>query len=175
MHRIWRCSLDFTIRGPPGGADTQHLAPGHPIFRACLSLSRAGQWPSACHSLEVRPSTPNLTSTGTLDQVADALAEAETALGLSYMPVVNSRAKSQTPGQSSIHLRPHLRSPRRSPSSPIRLAIHTLVLGVLWFTHVGQAGEAALRLSHLRAKVPRAPSSWVSSRFVPSCVDCLGS
>jgi hypothetical protein len=39
---------------------------------------------------------------------------------------------------------PHLRSPRRSSPSPIRLnLVWPYIRGVLWFTHMGQAGEAA--------------------------------
>jgi hypothetical protein len=125
-----------------------------------------------------------LVTTGTWDQVADALAEAETALGLSYVPVVNSRAKSQTPGQPSTN--PSLPSPAQPTTfitftDPLEscLAIHTLVLGILWFTHVGQAGEAAPRLSHLRVLLNESAACAVKLGIVevrPAlCVDCLGS
>jgi hypothetical protein len=112
-----------------------------------------------------------LVSTGIWDQVPQALGKAEEVLGLSYVPLEKSRSKPRipagvTPASSYASFTAEASASLTNPgSTPVpqatfltfadpfeySMAIHTLILGVVWYTYAGIAAEADPRLSHLHA------------------------
>ncbi|KAJ3761926.1 hypothetical protein EV360DRAFT_36798 [Lentinula raphanica] len=97
-----------------------------------------------------------LVSFGLWNQVEDALAEAEQALGLEF-PDQQDPSASQPAGQSP---RKGLRngSGQTAPASKSKtfdshfersMAMHTLIIGVVFYTYVGRLSNASQRLSHL--------------------------
>ena len=95
-----------------------------------------------------------LISTESWDQVSQTLANAEQALGLSYLSIAKLTTKpspeKSTPVPSTPPTRPKTFITFTDPFE-FSMAIHTLLLGILWFTHAGLAVEAGPRLSHLHA------------------------
>lgn len=81
--------------------------------------------------------------------VSSAIENVEKALGLSYDPSITPKPKQPAASSSS--------SKEESTfiffESPLEaaMAVHSLMMAVVYFTHVGSAAEAAPRLSHLHA------------------------
>lgn len=74
--------------------------------------------------------------------VPEALKVAEQALGLSYQP--STTPKPRKPGQQEEFI-------SFEDSFEAAMAVHLLMMSVVFFTHVGNAEEASPRLSHLHA------------------------
>ena len=101
--------------------------------------------------------------------VAAAVQFAESGLGLSYVPATTP--KPRQPGKENVSA--SIASPERTPKGKqedkpdapdaqeefiffddpfeAAMAVHTLLMSVIYYTHVGVASEAAPRLSHLHA------------------------
>ena len=75
-------------------------------------------------------------------EVPDALNAAEQALGLSYQP--STTPKPRKPGEQEEFI-------SFEDSFEAAMAVHVLMMSVVFFTHVGNAEEASPRLSHLHA------------------------
>ncbi|KAJ3789960.1 hypothetical protein GGU10DRAFT_303991 [Lentinula aff. detonsa] len=80
----------------------------------------------------------HLVSSGLWDQVSESLIETEEALGLEFLNEQDAFAD-QPAGQSPR------KGLRRS------MALHTLIIGVVFYTYVGRLSNATQRLSHLHA------------------------
>ncbi|EIM87097.1 uncharacterized protein STEHIDRAFT_167950 [Stereum hirsutum FP-91666 SS1] len=101
-----------------------------------------------------------LVSCGLWTEVARAVSETETALGLSYIIPSTSPSASDPP---PTHGTPNAGSKRkRAPDSTqefvdyenpfeTTMAIHTLVWSITWFLHVGDAANVSPRVSHLHS------------------------
>lgn len=77
------------------------------------------------------------------DNVQDSLSLAESALGLVYQdapPSANSKGMKEKEKEDFILF---------ENAFEASMAVHTLILGVVYHTHVGQASKASPRLSHL--------------------------
>lgn len=102
-----------------------------------------------CHVLRLRI----LLAAGMWTEAADALPKTEYVLGLSY-----DSADTPKPGQQS-NLPPKAMKPTKDDATFIffedpfeaSMAVHTLMMSAVYFTHIGSAAEAAPRLSHLHA------------------------
>ena len=75
-------------------------------------------------------------------EVPEALNAAEQALGLSYQP--STTPKPRKPGEQEEFI-------SFEDSFEAAMAVHVLMMSVVFFTHVGNAEEASPRLSHLHA------------------------
>lgn len=82
--------------------------------------------------------------------VAGAVQRAEAALGLSYEPATTPRPRAPN-GQD-------VKPPRQEEcfiffddAFEAAMAVHTLIMSVVYFTHVGSAAEVGPRLSHFHA------------------------
>ena len=103
-------------------------------------------------------------------EVAAAVQLAESAMGLSYSPATTP--KPRQPGKENVSV--NIDSPNRTPQGKQRedrsdapdtqdefvsfedsfeaaMAVHTLIMSVIYYTYVGMASESAPRLSHLHA------------------------
>lgn len=92
--------------------------------------------------------------------VANALHRVETVLGLSYDAVTTPKPRppnGQAQGQESSIVNPS--DTKRSEENFIffedsfeaAMAVHTLMMSVVYYTHIGSGVEAGPRLSHLHA------------------------
>lgn len=97
------------------------------------------------------------------NQVSDALFEAETALGLSYSTPPASSKLIHGDGSPGKLQRSSSRSPQKASQSPEQvfvafddpleacMALHVLIISIVYNSHVGMTREASQRLSHLHA------------------------
>lgn len=74
--------------------------------------------------------------------IPNALKAAEQALGLSYQP--SSTPKPRKPEEQEEYI-------AFEDSFEAAMAVHLLMMSIVFFTHVGNAEEASPRLSHLHA------------------------
>lgn len=88
-------------------------------------------------------------------EVAGALQRVEAALGLSYQPATTPKPRHPgDPSSSSTgQLQPQSTEEFIFFDNPLEaaMAVHTLMMSVVYFTHIGSAAEAGPRLSHLHA------------------------
>lgn len=114
-----------------------------------------------------------LVAAGLWSDVRAALARAEEALGLSYEPAATPRARrplqptqtqAQTQTQSQSQTQTQGSASTASAAPPAEqtfimfedpceaaMAVHLLMISVVYYTHVGDAAEVSPRLSHLHA------------------------
>ncbi|CAL1693812.1 unnamed protein product [Somion occarium] len=85
--------------------------------------------------------------------VAAAIQRVETALGLSYEPSSTPKARKPSAGSSKDAPKPESETMFIMFEDPFEAAmvVHTLVMSVAYFTHVGTSNEASPRLTHLHA------------------------
>lgn len=93
------------------------------------------------------------------NEVAATIQLAEAGLGLSYEPATTPKPAG-APGKENAGMSPEKRKDRSkdqdefiSYEDPFEaaMAVHTLMMSVVYFTHVGDAPSASPRLSHLHA------------------------
>lgn len=80
--------------------------------------------------------------------VASTLQRVETALGLSYTPSITPKPRAQ---DSDAPERPQESFIYFEDKFEVSMAVHALMMSVVYFTHVGHHSEASPRLSHLHA------------------------
>ncbi|KAF7793576.1 hypothetical protein EIP86_004690 [Pleurotus ostreatoroseus] len=96
------------------------------------------------------------------NEVAATIQLAEAGLGLSYEPATTP--KPPAPGKENVGVSPEKEKEKGKRRADDRdefisyedpfeaaMAVHTLMMSVVYFTHVGAAAESAPRLSHLHA------------------------
>ncbi|KAJ3557467.1 hypothetical protein NM688_g1462 [Phlebia brevispora] len=96
-------------------------------------------------------------------EVAATIQHAEVGLGLSYEPATTPRPRTHAAapvGKENVRAPQEQEKPRAEErdefisyedSFEAAMAVHTLMMSIIYFTHVGAAAEAAPRLSHLHA------------------------
>lgn len=87
-------------------------------------------------------------------QAADVIPRAESVLGLSYDPATTPKPRQQPQQQQDAGGSGKEREATFiyfEDGFEAAMAVHTLLMTVVYFTHIGSAAEAAPRLSHLHA------------------------
>lgn len=117
-----------------------------------LSLSQKhAQITLLAHVLRLRI----LVAANMCNEVAGALQRVEAALGLSYEPATTPKPRRPGDPSSSSTGQPGARPAEEFIffDDPLEaaMAVHTLMMSVVYFTHIGSAAEASPRLSHLHA------------------------
>ncbi|GJE89523.1 hypothetical protein PsYK624_056250 [Phanerochaete sordida] len=92
------------------------------------------------------------------DQIPEILQRIEGQLGLSYEPLATPKARRPDETSSSSTGQQHGQSGRVEDNFicfddqlDAAMAIHMLMMAIVYFTHIGSAAEASPRLSHLHA------------------------
>ncbi|EKM61558.1 uncharacterized protein PHACADRAFT_204728 [Phanerochaete carnosa HHB-10118-sp] len=114
-----------------------------------------------------------LVATSMWGEVAETLQRVEAALGLSYEPATTPKPRRPDDPLSTGQ-------PRRQPDAPpaeefiffddpfeAAMAVHALMMSVVYFTHIGSAADASPRLSHLHALL----DSGVLDKFAEGTVE----
>lgn len=84
--------------------------------------------------------------------VASTLQRVETALGLSYEPQTTPKPRLQdSTTNATTAKRPEENFIFFEDSFESAMAVHTLMMAVVYFTHIGSHAETSPRLSHLHA------------------------
>ncbi|KAI0095066.1 hypothetical protein BDY19DRAFT_880730 [Irpex rosettiformis] len=98
--------------------------------------------------------------------IEGVIGKIEKSLGLSYIPSTMPK-----PRQASVEEGSKEDSTFISFESPLEaaMAVHALMMAVIYFTHIGSAGEAAPRLSHLHALL----DSEVLTKFPDGTVEVI--
>lgn len=94
-----------------------------------------------------------LVTAGMWQQVADTIPKVEMVLGLSYDPSTTPKPNQPGVQQPDASITPKEEATFIYYDDPFEaaMALHTLMIIVVYFTHVGSAADAAPRLSHLHA------------------------
>ena len=111
-----------------------------------------------------------LVSGGVWGEVGDALRTAELALGLVFDSSDSSSkpiSEDATPGRTEVT--PTINPPSENAFEGC-MAVHTLIIGVIFYTHVGGAMEASARLARLHAMLDEG----VLERFPQGIVEVGG-
>ena len=83
--------------------------------------------------------------------VAKALQHVEAALGLSYEPAITTKQKPQDGAPSTANNKRMESFIFFEDSFESAMVVHTLMMSVVYFTHICNHAEASPRLSHLHA------------------------
>jgi hypothetical protein len=94
-----------------------------------------------------------------LDEVFKASRIAEEALGLSYEPVTAPKPSATETAFLDFE-------------NPFEcaMALHTLIISIIYYTHTGASADASPRLSHLHALLDAGALTRMPDGVVPVCV-----
>lgn len=109
-------------------------------------------------------------------EVSSALERVETSLGLSYEPMTTP--KPRTSGQNNAQDQPKQQAMEEviffDDPFEAAVAVHMLVMAVVYFTHIGSAADATPRLSHLHALLDGGALDKFPQGIVEACtIICL--